>query len=205
MEPNKMIIEIPEKPERVWDLNVPILKSVNGDYMEIYLTDAIKEPMMYCEVFYEIKTAKSGCTIKLIINSGGGIVSTATMLEDALRETKAKTIAHVTGCAASAATTIALTCDELTMSDGSEFMVHNYSHGTHGTGAQVKEYVDFVDRESAKGTRKIYEGFLTPEEIELIINHDKEIWLNKDETIARWNNRKSLIRAKSKNLAKDND
>jgi ATP-dependent protease ClpP protease subunit len=110
------------------------------------------------------------------------------MLRDALLNCKAHTIAHLSGTVASAATIIALACKDLTTSPFLSFMSHNYFHGTQGTGNQVKDYVDFTDRELKRAFRTIYTNFLTEEEISLVTERDKEIWLNDVEVQERWKN-----------------
>jgi ATP-dependent Clp protease protease subunit len=64
-------------------------------------------------------------TIHLRINSPGGDVFEARAMVAQMRNHAAKFIGHVDGLAASAASTIAVCCDELDMADGSMLMVHN--------------------------------------------------------------------------------
>lgn len=59
------------------------------------------------------------------INSPGGDVFEARAISTLIKEFGGKTVAHVDALAASAATTIALACDEVIMSDGAYFMIHN--------------------------------------------------------------------------------
>lgn len=63
-------------------------------------------------------------TLHLRINSPGGDVFEARAISAAIRAFAGKTVAHVDGLAASAATDIALACDEVEMSPGSFFMIH---------------------------------------------------------------------------------
>ena len=70
-------------------------------------------------------------------------------------------------------------------------MAHNYYHGTEGGGSQVKNYVDFTDRELKRAFRVVYTNFLTEEEIISVTEDDKEIWLNEVETMERWKNYKN--------------
>lgn len=63
-------------------------------------------------------------TIHLRINSPGGDVFEARAMAVALREHKAKVIAHVDGYAASAASYVALSADEVEIADGAMIMIH---------------------------------------------------------------------------------
>lgn len=62
--------------------------------------------------------------IHLRINSPGGDVFAARAMEQAIRDQKAKVIAHVDGYAASCASWLALACDEVEISPGGFFMIH---------------------------------------------------------------------------------
>lgn len=64
-------------------------------------------------------------TIHLRIQSPGGSVFEAEAMQTALQQHPARVIAHIDGMAASAATTLALGADEVEISDGGMFMIHN--------------------------------------------------------------------------------
>lgn len=64
-------------------------------------------------------------TIHLRIDSPGGDVFAARAMMTAISQHKAKVIAHVDGLAASAATGICMACDEVEITQGAGFMVHN--------------------------------------------------------------------------------
>lgn len=76
------------------------------------------------EFVKELAGIKAG-TIHLRINSPGGDVFDARAMQTALRQHKAKVIAHIDGLAASAATYLALGADEVEMAEGGFFMIHN--------------------------------------------------------------------------------
>lgn len=63
--------------------------------------------------------------IHLRINSPGGDVFDARAMVTALREHPARLIAHIDGLAASAASYVALACDEVEMAEGAFLMIHN--------------------------------------------------------------------------------
>lgn len=182
-------IDLPKNKTRIWDLYVPILKSTDGRHKTIYITEAFTSPCEYNEACHELRTALPGDTIDIIINSPGGYTGSAFMLVDAIKNSKATITAHLSGEVASAATIVTMACDDIVVADHTSFMVHNYSHGAAGTGAQVKEYVNFIDTEFTEAVKIIYAGFLTPKEMTTISKQDKEIWLNKKEVLERWNNK----------------
>lgn len=70
--------------------------------------------------------------IHIRINSPGGIVFEGRAMATAIRNAKARTVAYIDGLCASAATTIATSCDHVIMNDGSMFMIHNAHSITWG-------------------------------------------------------------------------
>ena len=59
------------------------------------------------------------------INSPGGLVVCGIEIANAIKNCKAKLVAHVTGIAASMASVIACACDEIVMEEASFMMIHD--------------------------------------------------------------------------------
>jgi len=178
------LIEQPApKTNSVWDKYVPILESAN--HYHAYLHDEISNPNEYSELCYLLDNAYPGSVVHLHINTPGGILDSAVQIIDAISRSKAKVIAHLTGSVASAGTLIALSCDELVVSNFVQFMIHNYSGGTGGKGHEIKAMVEFSDKELNKTFKTIYSDFLTDAEMETVID-GRDIWLNADEVKERW-------------------
>ena len=108
-----------------WDRYVPIVS--NKTTTHVYLTDGIDEPSFYNQLCHSLYCADESDTFYLHINTPGGMLDTTFMLLDAMRNSKAHIIGHLTGTVASAGTIIALTCDELICSDDLSWMSHYYS------------------------------------------------------------------------------
>jgi ATP-dependent protease ClpP protease subunit len=187
------LIELPKKKTQIWDNYVPILRSKDGKSTTIYLTEGFGEAGEYNEACHTMQTAKKGDTITLIICNGGGSTASAYYFIDSMKQSKATIVGHCTGFVASAATVVAMACSDLTVADNTNFMCHNYAHNAGGSGAQVKEYVDYIDREFRRATTEEYTGFLTDAEIALIVDHDKEVWLNAEDVRARWTTRQEFL------------
>lgn len=125
----KLLASNKKRPERL-----PQSKIVaKDDETDIYIYDAIvaDEDTAYwwggvsAEALVPAIRAIKGGTIHLRINSPGGDVFAAQAICQAIRDTGAKVIAHVDGYAASAATVIATAADEVEISDGGFYMIHN--------------------------------------------------------------------------------
>ena len=182
-----MLIDLPttnDSYETVWDKPVPIIR-VNSYRYRVYILDNIEEPSVYAELVELLNDLDSDVRIEFYINTPGGVLDSATMLMNAIKECKAYTVAKLSGTVASAGTMLALVMDELEIAPFTSFMIHNYSHGTNGSGSQVKGQVDFLNKELLKLYREVYKNFLTPQEITKVVKDDKEIWLNAEEVKKR--------------------
>lgn len=113
-----------------WSNYCPIISDKNTT--TAYLTDQIAEPSDYNELCFKLKSASPAEVFILIINTPGGIIDSALMIIDAIKNSKAKVIAQISGTVASAGTIITLACDEVIVADHTTFMIHNYSGGMVG-------------------------------------------------------------------------
>lgn len=175
-----------QSPQTEWEKVVPIIS--NRHHTDAYLTDGIEEPASYNELCHILKTAVRGDTITLHINTPGGMVDSAFMINDAIKASKATVTAHLTGTVASAGTLIALSCDKLVVSDHLSFMIHNYSAGMMGKGHEMKARQEFMDSSLNEAFKAFYNGFLSEEEMDSVID-GKDLWMGTSEVIERWNNK----------------
>lgn len=166
----------------VWDNYVPIITEKN--HTMAYVTDEIGEPSLYNELCFKLKTASAAEVFTLHINTPGGIIDSAVMLIDAIKSSKAKVVADISGTVASAGTIIALACDDVRVADHTSFMIHNYSGGMVGKGHEMKARQEFVDASLNASFRVFYSNFLTEDEMEDVID-GKDMWMGKDEVLAR--------------------
>jgi ATP-dependent protease ClpP protease subunit len=167
----------------IWDNYVPI--SSSDRHTDVYLTDGIDEPSEYNELCHTLRTAHKGDTITLHLNTPGGHVDSAFMIVDAIKASKAKVTANLSGTVASAGTIIALACDTLTVADHTSFMIHNYSAGMVGKGHEMKARQEFMDKSLNTAFKEFYSGFLTDKEMEEVID-GKDYWIGKSEVLERW-------------------
>ena len=185
------IFEIPsgksEELDSVWDKHIPIVK--NGRETDVYITSEIVDPIEYNELCHVLRGASSKEVIRLHINTPGGRLDSATMIIDAVNQSDAYIIGVLSGTVASAGTMIALACDELECSSYLEFMIHYFSGGTGGKGNEIKAHSSFINKHMPMIFKKMYAGFLTETEIDDVIE-GKDIWLNGDEVLERFENNK---------------
>lgn len=116
----------------------------------LYLYDAIVSNALWGGVaavdFVKSLNSLQVPTIHLRINSPGGEVFAAQAMAQAIREHPANIIAHVDGYAASAASWLALVCDEVQISEGGYFMIHKAMTIAWGNADEFKKQVDLLQK-----------------------------------------------------------
>jgi ATP-dependent protease ClpP protease subunit len=177
---------IKAKGDTVWDDYVPIV--FKNRVYDVYLHDTIEAPGSYSKLCYILDSAFTDDTIRLHLNTPGGVIDSAFQIRHSLLNTKASTVAVLTGTVASAGTVIALSCQSLLVAPHTQLMIHNYSMGTQGKGHEIMDYVNFNDKTIRDAFNKIYSGFLTDAEMNEIIR-GKDMWMSTEEIQLRWNQR----------------
>ena len=119
-------------------------------------------------------------TLHLRINSPGGDVFAAQAIAQAIRDTKARVVAHVDGYAASAATEIAIAADEIEIAEGGFFMIHNAWTIMMGNSAELRAEADLLDSLDAEIVRD-YQSKTGKTEQQLQDWMKAETWFNADQ------------------------
>jgi ATP-dependent Clp protease protease subunit len=96
------------------------------------------------QAFIRALLAIDAKTIHLRINSPGGDVFAARVIEQAIRETKARVIAHIDGYAASAASYVALAADEVVIAAGGFLMIHKAWSIGWGNSDDLRQLADLL-------------------------------------------------------------
>lgn len=120
----------------------------NADEASIYIYDVIDAywGVSALGVIDAIAAAGDAKTLNVYINSPGGDVFEGRAIMAALGRFQGKTIAHIDSLCASAATSIALACGEVRMSDGAFFMIHNASGLVWGDKTAMRETADLLEK-----------------------------------------------------------
>lgn len=120
----------------------------NGTDATLYIYDVI-DPywgVSALSVIDAVTQAGDAQTLHVYINSPGGDVFEGRAIMAALGRFAGKTIAHIDSLCASAATSIALACNEVEMSDGAFFMIHNASGMAWGDKTDLRETADLLEK-----------------------------------------------------------
>lgn len=161
-----------------------VIIPVTNEVVKIFIDESIREPKYYRGVIHKLQTLSERDVVILHIDSPGGYLDGAMALIDAMENTQAKTIAVISGMAASAASIIALRADEVVVSHNARMLVHPARYGYVGKMVDVRDHVKFNDRYISKIFEDSYEGFLSPDEITQCID-GKELYMDSEEILER--------------------
>jgi len=122
-------------------------------------------------------------TLHIRFNSPGGDVFQGKAIAEAIRRFTGKTIAHIDSLAASAASSIAIACDEVEISQDAFFMIHNASGVVWGDKVAMRERADLLEK--VEGT--VVSGYVAKtgkDTADIVSWMDAETWFTADEAIA---------------------
>lgn len=131
-----------------------------------------------------IRQASPDDTIRVVINSPGGVVSIAMAYVSAIRESQAQIVTHAEGNVCSAGTILWLACKDRTVSPLTEFMFHNYQGGTFGDGANMYAQIAFEKHYFDRLMDTFYTGVLTDTEL-ATIKGGGQVWMDEIEILKR--------------------
>ena len=131
-----------------------------------------------------IRQASPDDTIRVVINSPGGVVSIAMAYVSAIRESQAQIVTHAEGNVCSAGTILWLAGKDRTVSPLTEFMFHNYQGGTYGDGANMYAQIAFEKHYFDRLMDTFYTGVLTETEL-ATIKGGGQVWMDEIEILKR--------------------
>ena len=159
------------------------IQNVTQQITSVFIYGPVEEPEDYVEEVKAIREATG--VLNVHINTPGGRVDTACSLVSALEDTQAQTVGYIEGVCHSAGTILALTCDALVVYDHSLMMFHSASQGGWGKGEDPIVALKAQDAWIKRIMRDKYKDFLTPTEIEYVLDA-KDLWLEAEDIRIRW-------------------
>lgn len=96
-----------------------------------------------------IASLDAASTLHVRVNSPGGDVFEGRAIRTAIQQFKGKTIGHVDGLAASAATTVIDACDEIEIAEGGFYMIHNGWTLGYGNRHEHRKTADLLEKVDA--------------------------------------------------------
>jgi len=170
-----------------------------GNNYYINIDKDILEPHKYRPIYKVLLEATPNNTIFWNINTTGGLLSTTIQLIDYIDSCKCKNIAKVY-TSFSAGSILCMAMDDLYVSDFAEMMIHSAYMGSSGKVKKAKDYLQFEDKSIENIFKKMYKGFLTPIELDRILNDEEEIWLYSSDIAERWARRKECLESEYKEM-----
>ena len=110
---------------------------------QVFFDENIGEPSKYRDLINALYMANETDEFNFFINSSGGDLNACMAIVEAVKSTSAFVRAIINGEAHSAASIIALSCDEVVVTDSASMMIHTASYGTGGSTHNVKSHTDF--------------------------------------------------------------
>lgn len=124
-----------------------------------------------------LEAVKDAPTVTLRINSPGGDVVEAYAIADLVRNHPARFNCEVYGLCASAATLIALACDDIAMAENAQWMVHEPTFALRGNLSQVKVLLDAYEAMRNK-ILALYAAAAGKTEEEIVSDLAADMWLS---------------------------
>lgn len=168
-------------------MQAPVLKNEISSSGELYLYDMISD-------FFGISAADvadalkgfSGTRLTVYINSPGGDVFEARAIASNLKRLSASGVsvtAVIDGLCASAATMVAVACDEVQMNDGCMFMIHEVSGMAYGTKTELRKYADLCEQVEQECVQD-YVKKTGMDTQDLLAMMEAETWLNAKDALS---------------------
>lgn len=167
---------------------------------EVFLDSTIDEPNKYRELISLLVNAGENDKIHLFINSNGGHLDTAGAIISGILSSRAEVTAFLMGATHSAASLISMYCHAVHVYDTAYMMIHTASFGSSGNTPTVKAHTDFTIKQCEKLMIDAYDGFLTPKELEKVLN-GLELWFNAEEIKPRLKKRFEAVQLQDKKAA----
>ena len=161
------------------------LTTMTQNKYEFNLDEEITVPSYYRNLIEVLNNATEQDLVVLNINSDGGMLDSAISIIDALRNTRATTLAWISGSAYSAAGIIALSCQNLEVGEFASLMCHNSQYGLGGYTTDIKDRAVFEHKMISKIMHSVYKHFLSVDEVEAVLSN-KTIWMDADEIVERF-------------------
>lgn len=160
----------------------PVNLVKNGDSASLYIYDVISSEwgVSALQVVDAITQAGDSPVLNVYVNSPGGDVFEARAIMAAIDRFPGKTVAHIDSLCASAATSIALACDEVNMNQGALFMIHCASTMCWGDKQTMRDTGDLLEKIELS-IIKDYTSKTGKDDAEVLAMMEAETWLTSDQ------------------------
>jgi len=163
---------------------------LGGTHYIVNISQVFGDAYTFDEVIYILGIAQQEDIITFKINSDGGNLYSLVALQNAIKMSKAVIRMELLGMGASAGSALLLTpASEYLIGDNSCLMIHNMLCGVgYDDTHKIVTRASHNEKINERFVRETYKGFLTEEEIEMVLN-GREIYLEDFEIRERLSNR----------------
>lgn len=138
------------------------------------LDEGITDVSYYRKIIMMLESATENDLVRIKIDNGGGSLTTALHLSTAIKQCAAQTIAEIVCECHSAASVIALACDDWEVAPWAHMLVHNAEYGLGVAKApDIAQHVAFSQKQLARVLGEVYDGFLSKTEISKAIKGEQ--------------------------------
>jgi len=145
------------------------VKSKSFNNFMVHINTEIKSPDHYSKVFEKLLDASEDDLVEFYITSPGGRLDGLSVLLEGIRLSDAVTRAVLIGEASSAASILALNCQEVFVTDSSEMLCHSCLYSTGGKAADISAHVNHTTKITERLLRETYSGFMSEQEIFMML------------------------------------
>lgn len=180
------------------ELYLPFARnSVVFNQIIVNIDEPVREPSYYRMVAHELSNLSEDDEVRINFNSPGGDAWGLITLLNAIKTTDATVIGVIEGECHSAASILALHCQNVIVLPYSTMMIHACSYGTKGKDSDIVAHVQHSTEWNKNLIESTYEGFLSAAEIKDVLS-GREIWLNAEEMHQRFEARAKFLEKKQK-------
>jgi len=173
--------------------HVSFVPSGTGVYT-IYLYGEIESAEQFIPAIEVLENASEGDVVVIHLSTNGGCLGATDTFLSAMDACQAKIIVKASGGVHSAGTLILLNADEFSLSDNFSSLLHNGSLVSSGKYSDWRGEVRHTEKYMERVIRSAYGGFLLDSEIDDLLD-GKDIWLDRDGWIERWERMQDNIAA----------
>lgn len=157
--------------------NLFCTEGMEGNFMyDYYLIGPIEASSSeYVEMMQCLRSLSPNDVFVIHINCAGGSVHAGEQILSAMKDSEGYIVASIEGEASSMATQICLHSDEVIISDGSMFLVHNLSAGAIGNFTSIEDTTAYL-KSLNNHLAELYSSLLTPEELSRV-QHGRDVTL----------------------------
>ena len=147
--------------------------------------DVITAPNYYRFELEALAVAEQDTPVEITVNSDGGSLATGIEMANAIVHCNAPVKGVLRSSCHSCGSIIFLACDSHEVGLASEMLLHSGSGGVGGTPSQAIERAKSYKRQVRTLFETVYKGFLNDEELDLLIEKDKEFIFCEKEIVER--------------------